>query len=109
MAPSQGLAPPRAEQRRERVMTPERWKQIDELFEAALDWAADERSKLLRQACAGDEELRLEVESLLSAHVQAPTALRAPGANAGARLLLSDDRDQLGDTHRGPPRRTTNR
>ncbi len=76
-------------------MTPERWKQIDALFAAALDWAVDRRSKLITEASAGDEELRREVESLLQAHDRASTQLRAPGANAGARLLLGTEGDAL--------------
>jgi Tol biopolymer transport system component len=46
-------------------MKPERWKQIDELLEAALDCPETERSSFLDRVCAGDEELRREVESLL--------------------------------------------
>jgi hypothetical protein len=50
-------------------MTPERWKRIDEIFEAASERAPSERGAFLDGACAGDEELRREVESLL-AHQQ---------------------------------------
>src|SRR5499426_164582 len=46
-------------------MKPERWQQIDQLLEAALDRRPEERSAFLAVACAGDESLRLEVESLL--------------------------------------------
>ncbi len=47
-------------------MTPERWKQIDELFHAARARAPSERAAFLFDACDGDESLRREVESLLS-------------------------------------------
>jgi plasmid stabilization system protein ParE len=44
-------------------MTPERFRQIEELYHAAREGTADERAALLEQA---DPELRREVESLLS-------------------------------------------
>ena len=46
-------------------MIPERWKQIDELMEAALERGPEDRSAFLDQACEGDEALRQEVQSLL--------------------------------------------
>jgi hypothetical protein len=52
-------------------MKPERWQQIDQVLEAALERDRNEWAAFLDQACAGDEELRREVESLLRAHEQA--------------------------------------
>ena len=49
-------------------MTPDRLRQIEELYHAAREGTADERAALLARA---DPELRREVESLLS---QAPAA-----------------------------------
>jgi serine/threonine protein kinase len=54
-----------------RGMTATRWKQIETVFEQALDLGTEERLAFLEQACNGDEELRREVESLLDAHAQA--------------------------------------
>ena len=48
-------------------MTPERWQQIGDLFAAALERAPGEREAFLDEACAGDPELRVEVETLLAA------------------------------------------
>jgi len=45
----------------------ERWKQVEELFNAALELESVARAAFLAEACAGDEELRREVESLLQA------------------------------------------
>lgn len=42
-----------------------RWKQVEDLYHAALERAPDEREALLTSACADDLELRREVESLL--------------------------------------------
>jgi hypothetical protein len=51
---------------KERQMTPERWRQIDDLFDASLRLSPDERDAWLRTACAEDEELRTEVSRLLA-------------------------------------------
>lgn len=48
------------------MTTPERWKEIDRIFAAALELEESERAPFLTEACAGDEELRKEVESLLA-------------------------------------------
>jgi len=52
-------------------MDPERWHKINELFHAALETPAGERDLFLDDTCAGDNELREEVESLLASHKQA--------------------------------------
>jgi serine/threonine-protein kinase len=46
-------------------MNPERWQRIEELFRTLVNRPAAERDDHLTQACEGDEELRLEVLSLL--------------------------------------------
>jgi len=51
-------------------MKPERWRQIERLFQTALGRGAAERAAFLDEACAGDEELRREAESLLAANEQ---------------------------------------
>lgn len=47
-------------------MTPERHNQISRVFDAACRLGAAERTAYLDQACAGDKELRAEVEDLLA-------------------------------------------
>jgi len=51
-------------------MTPERWRQVTEMFHAALACDASARTRYLEHACAGDRALREEVEGLLSAHAK---------------------------------------
>ncbi|MFN7938361.1 MAG: serine/threonine-protein kinase [Bryobacteraceae bacterium] len=46
-------------------MTPERYKAIDAVFQAAAELTPSERAGYLDAACAGDAEMRREVESLL--------------------------------------------
>jgi eukaryotic-like serine/threonine-protein kinase len=48
-------------------MDPERWQEVDRLFEEALDRPPAERPSFLDAACAGDTALRREVERLLAA------------------------------------------
>ena len=50
-------------------MNAERWKQVEALFESALECEPAERAAFLDQACGDDVALRKEVESLL-AHQQ---------------------------------------
>ncbi len=49
-------------------MRPDRWHQIDEIFQAAVDCPAASRTALLESACGKDAALRREVESLLALH-----------------------------------------
>lgn len=46
-------------------MTPERWRQIKQVCELALEHELDERAAFLTQACADDSELRAQVDGLL--------------------------------------------
>lgn len=52
-------------------VTPKRWKEIEAVFEQALELPANERGTFLEKGCNGDEELRREVESLLESHSSA--------------------------------------
>jgi len=48
-------------------MTPERWDRVKAVLDEALDRpAGEEREAFLDEACAGDDDLRSEVESLLA-------------------------------------------
>src|SRR5579863_4899149 len=47
-------------------MTPERWQQIRDLLEKALELAPGERPAFLNRACSSDPSLRQEVETLLA-------------------------------------------
>src|SRR6516162_1311552 len=47
-------------------MTGDRWQRVEEVFHGALERPSSERDAYLAQACGSDNELRREVESLLS-------------------------------------------
>jgi serine/threonine protein kinase/tetratricopeptide (TPR) repeat protein len=70
-------------------MSAERWVHVQDVFSAALDCEPATRSELVDRQCAGDAELRREVQSLLDSHergglldqlaqkISAPALLRA--------------------------------
>ncbi len=48
------------------MTTPQRWQEIDRIFATALELEPEEREAFLDRACAGDEPLRKQVESLIA-------------------------------------------
>ena len=72
-------------------MKNERWQQVERLYHSTLEKPANERSAFLVQACAGDEELRREVESLLAYEEHAADFIESPALEVAARMM-SDDR-----------------
>src|SRR5262247_2233447 len=68
-------------------MEPERWRQIDQLLEAALERQPDERAAFLAIACAGDESLLREVESLLRSDEAAESFIEEPVITMAANVL----------------------
>jgi serine/threonine protein kinase len=71
---------------------PERWKRIDAVLQDALDLPPVDRPAFLDGACAGDSDLRREVESLLSAEQRAGDFIEAPAVEAAADLLAESAR-----------------
>jgi Tol biopolymer transport system component/serine/threonine protein kinase len=71
-------------------MTPQRWLQLKQIFQSALERNPAERSAFLRQACAGDPALRNEVESLISSHDQAGSSIEAMAMEAATEMLAND-------------------
>lgn len=59
-------------------MSPERWKQVEELFHAALAQEPAQRSTFIASASNGDEELRREVERLLAQNGSLDERLERP-------------------------------
>ena len=64
------------------------WKRADNLLQAALEHPASERAAFLSQACAGDEALHQEVQSLLVAQEKAASFLDRPAI--GVATLTGD-------------------
>ena len=69
-------------------MERERWGQVEQIFHAALQVEESRRGELVRQSCAGDDDLRREVESLLAHHSESTSFIETPAfADAGASAL----------------------
>jgi serine/threonine protein kinase len=67
--------------------SPERWRRIEALLDAALAAPTDERAALLERACQDQPGLREEVERLLRAHEQAGSFLERPARDFAAPFL----------------------
>ncbi len=78
-------------------MQPERWQQIDELLDKALEQPAAQREEFLQAACAGDEDLRREVSSLLKAYGKADSFISAPALEMAAQAL-AEEKTSVTDT-----------
>src|SRR5690348_11621475 len=63
-------------------MSPNRWKQIQEVFHAVLERDPRERSAAIAELCPDDPELRDEVESLLNSNDSAEEFLGKPAFDA---------------------------
>ena len=90
-------------------MKPERWQQVRTVFDDAIGIPPVKRDLFLERACAGDDELRHEVESLLAADREAGTrflntpavdlATPLPGAmtsRVGRRIGAYDVLEEIG-------------
>jgi hypothetical protein len=73
-------------------MTPERWQKIKQLYNAALECEVSHRAAYLKEACAGDDELYREVESLLAQDSRAGEFLEKPAIENFAKVLAEDER-----------------
>ncbi len=81
-------------------MTPERWEKIKGLFEAAVERPRHERGTFLDTACAGDADLRQEVETLLTSDQEGKDFIETPVHNISLDVLL-DDPQGLAETMAG--------
>lgn len=59
-------------------MTAERFRQIRQVFEAALDQPDAERKQWLAEACQGDGAMEIEVNELLGQHQKRSGLLDSP-------------------------------
>ena len=78
-------------------MDPKRWQEVERLFNAALEQDPEQRERFLNEACAGDEPLREEVESLLS-NSEPSGPLEAPAMEIMAERIASDGEAAEGTT-----------
>lgn len=67
----------------------DRWRAVEEVLDGALDLPHEKRPEYLDHACAGDEDLKAEVESLIEAHEEAGDYLEVPAASLESALAAS--------------------
>lgn len=71
-------------------MNTERWQLIERTYHSALEREGEARSAFLDDACAGDEELRREVEGLIIHDGQASSFIESPALEVAAKQMAED-------------------
>src|ERR1700676_1832422 len=71
-------------------MEPERWRQVEQLYQSVLALEESKRSSFLDDSCSGDEALRREVLSLLARQEQADMFMETPAMEGMAKELAVD-------------------
>jgi TolB-like protein/predicted Ser/Thr protein kinase len=83
-------------------LKPDRWQQVETIFQAALKREPASRAVFLDGACLDDEELRAEVESLLEAHDGVGSFINSPTVEGAAELMAEQHSDSLSGKSLGP-------
>lgn len=73
-------------------MAKNNWPQVKEIIAAALEVGDGEREAFLNEQCAGDPELRAEVDSLLSAHEELDGFIEQPVFKVDSVFVDEPDR-----------------
>ena len=68
----------------------ERWQKVERIYHSALERSAQERAVFLTEACAGDDALRSEVESLLAYEDQAERFIESPALDLAAKMMVAE-------------------
>ena len=77
-------------------MKPERWQQIKNLLQAALEREPAERPAFLDEACRGDKLLRQQVNSFIISHEQAGGFIEEPAFEVMAESLENKQTELVG-------------
>ena len=83
-------------------MTPDRWQKIEELYHSAREREDSQRVAFLDEACAGDEVLRREIESLLAEEKEAQGFLESPALEIAAKAMAQHKTQSLVGQRLGP-------
>ena len=76
-------------------MKAERWEKVIDLFQSALDRTPEERAAFLDESCHDDQDMRREVESLLTSHERAENFIEVPAFEAAPEFAPNDSPDAL--------------
>ena len=77
--------------RRDLTMQSERWRKVEEVYHSSLECDEEQRPSFVAAACAGDELLRREIESLLAHHARAQSFMETPALDVAAGSLSEDE------------------
>ncbi len=81
------------------IRFPENWRQVEEVFQQALDQPEQERARYVEDLCADDDLLKRETISLLDAYEAATDFFEQPAIARDAQVLIDDGFDlQAGRT-----------
>jgi serine/threonine protein kinase/tetratricopeptide (TPR) repeat protein len=83
-------------------MSPERWKQVEEIFQSALDLPEAERTEYISTACGGDDELCRQVTALVEQYEESGDFIEQPAQvvvdiRTGAGLFRTGSMDEAGE------------
>jgi eukaryotic-like serine/threonine-protein kinase len=78
-------------------MQAERWRVVEQLYHAALEQEEDQRAAFLERSCAGDQALRIEVESLIAYARQTGRIIDKPAMGLVAGVIAEDLRLEGGN------------
>jgi serine/threonine protein kinase len=71
-------------------MKADRWRQVEQLYDAAVELPVAERARFAEEACAGDEDLRRELLSLLAAEQEVGDFMKSPALDIAARVVARE-------------------
>ena len=72
-----------------------RWQQIEQICQSALELEESRREAFLEDACRGDAKLRQEVESLLKHDKRGDRFIEQPALEAAARMIAQEKPESL--------------
>jgi WD40 repeat protein/serine/threonine protein kinase len=72
-------------------VTPERWQQVKDIFDGAVECSPTSRMAYIRERCGDDEEMRREVESLLASDKRTGSLLNNPLIEMGTGVSAPSD------------------
>ncbi|MEO8572352.1 MAG: hypothetical protein ABI481_00160 [Pyrinomonadaceae bacterium] len=86
-------------------MSPERWREIEEVFQAAVEMPRADRAQFLDKVCGTDADLKAELQKLLDSDDAASDFIESPiwtdinflNTSAKQELSISIDREVNGD------------
>ena len=71
-------------------MQPDRWRHLEDLYHAAMEQPEGQRAAFLESSCDGDQDLRSEVESLISHALQTGRIIDQPAMEVVASAMAED-------------------